>query len=94
MDFTDSTTETAKAPHVSILNVVVLQVRGKLFGLKVDQLIGRSNIVIKSLTDNFRAVKGLSGASITGDGEVCLMLDPVAVTELANAADSNTLSGK
>lgn len=49
------------------INVVVLQARGKTLGLRVDALVGRADIVIKSLTENFVAIRGISGASIMGD---------------------------
>lgn len=62
-------------------NVLLLEVRNRIVGLVVDELVGRSDIVIKSLSENFRSVKGLSGASITGDGEVCLMLDPLVILD-------------
>ncbi len=48
---------------------------GKTMGLRVDELLGSQDIVIKSLSDNFMDIRGLSGASILGDGSVCLMLD-------------------
>ena len=44
-------------------------------GLRVDELLGSQDIVIKSLSENFVDIRGLSGASILGDGAVCLMLD-------------------
>lgn len=64
-------------------NVVILHARGKTLGLCVDALVGRADIVIKSLTDNFVAIRGISGASIMGDGAVCQMLDCLALVELA-----------
>ena len=57
------------------VNVVVLQAGGKTLGLRVDELLGSQDIVIKSLSENFVNIRGLSGASILGDGTVCLMLD-------------------
>ena len=41
----------------------------------VDELIGQQQVVVKSLLDNFDAVKGISGATILGDGRVALILD-------------------
>ena len=64
-------------------NVVILQSRGKTLGLCVDELLGGADIVIKSLADNFVSIRGLSGASIMGDGSVCLMLDTDVVIGLA-----------
>ncbi|MEY3175402.1 MAG: Chemotaxis protein CheA [Planctomycetota bacterium] len=64
--------------------VLILQARGKTLGLSVDSLIGRSNLVIKSLSDNYIPVRGLSGAGILGDGTVCLMLDSPAIADLTS----------
>jgi two-component system chemotaxis sensor kinase CheA len=66
--------------------VLILQARGKTLGLSVDSLIGRSNLVIKSLSDNYIPVRGLSGAGILGDGTVCLMLDSPAIVDLTTPA--------
>jgi two-component system chemotaxis sensor kinase CheA len=57
------------------VEVVVLQASRRSIGLRVDELIGSQDIVIKSLSDNFLSIRGLSGASILGDGSVSLMLD-------------------
>lgn len=69
--------------QVNLINVVILQARGKKLGLRVDTLVGRADIVIKSLTENFAPVRGLSGASVLGDGAVCLMLDTLSLIDLA-----------
>ena len=66
------------------VNVVLLNARGKTLGLCVDALVGRADIVIKSLSENFVAIRGLSGASIMGDGSVCLMLDCSSLIDLAS----------
>jgi len=66
------------------INVVLLHSRGRTLGLCVDALVGRADIVIKSLSENFVAIRGLSGASIMGDGTVCLMLDCASLIELAS----------
>lgn len=54
---------------------IILQTGDKTMGLRVDELIGSQDLVIKSLSQNFIHIRGLSGASILGDGAVCLMLD-------------------
>jgi two-component system chemotaxis sensor kinase CheA len=53
--------------------------------LRVDEMIGSQEIVIKSLAENFVQIRGLSGASILGDGTVCLMLDVSTAMDLAVA---------
>ena len=42
-------------------------------------LIGEEEIVIKSLTDHFKKMKCISGASVLGDGSIALILDPFSV---------------
>ena len=41
----------------------------------IDEIIGHQHIVIKSLGDSFRELKGLSGCTILGDGRVGLIFD-------------------
>ena len=62
---------------------VVICTAGQTIGLRVDEFLGSQDIVIKSLSDNFIHIRGLSGASILGDGSVCLMLDVGTVIDMA-----------
>lgn len=62
-------------------NVVVLSNGQDSLGLIVDGLIGESDIVIKSLSDNFGVIPGIAGASILGDGKVALILDIATIIE-------------
>lgn len=55
-------------------------------GLLVDAVLGQSQVVIKSLGEQFKDVVGLAGASIMGDGKIALVLDIDALT--------NSLKGK
>lgn len=64
-------------------HVVILHAANKSLGLRVDGLLGGQDIVVKSLDENFTHIKGLGGASILGDGSVCLLLDAATCIELA-----------
>ncbi|MGB4268729.1 MAG: chemotaxis protein CheW [Spirochaetota bacterium] len=55
--------------------VVVVGYGNRKIGIVVDLLEGKQEIVIKSLEQNYRTVAGLAGASILGDGSICLILD-------------------
>jgi len=55
--------------------VVVVGFGNRKIGLIVDFLEGKMEIVIKSLEQNYTTVEGLAGASILGDGSICLILD-------------------
>ena len=67
------------------LNVVVLSSANRTIGLRVDELLGGQDIVIKSLSENFVQSRGLAGASILCDGAVCLLLDVAATIALASS---------
>jgi two-component system chemotaxis sensor kinase CheA len=56
-------------------NVVVVQHGALVAGVAVDALHGESSTVIKPLGSMFKAVPGVSGSSILGNGRVALILD-------------------
>jgi two-component system chemotaxis sensor kinase CheA len=76
------------------IEVVVLHAGGKTLGLRVDELLGSQDIVIKSLSENFIDIRGLSGASILGDGTVCLMIDAATVIDMAVSAPHGSSTDK
>ena len=57
-----------------VLIVVDTETAGQA-ALLVDQISDQRQFVIKSLDTNFRAVDGVAGATILGDGRVALILD-------------------
>ncbi|MCL1890277.1 MAG: chemotaxis protein CheA, partial [Desulfovibrionaceae bacterium] len=60
----------------SMLSVVVIQDNDRRLGLVVDKLLERQEIVIKPLGAYLGDLKGISGATIMGDGSVILIMDP------------------
>lgn len=65
------------------LTLVVIGSENDKIGLVVDELLGQEDVVIKSLAENYRNVRGIAGASIRGDGRVSLILDVAAMMEMA-----------
>lgn len=59
--------------------VVVITDGDNRLGVIVDHLLGEDEIVIKALTKHFSKVRGVSGASILGDGKIALILDSMAI---------------
>ncbi|WP_166266870.1 Hpt domain-containing protein [Marinobacter caseinilyticus] len=59
------------------LPLPVILVRGaeQPMALQVDNLLGSREIVVKSLGPQFNSVRGVSGATILGDGNVVVILD-------------------
>ncbi len=60
-------------PWESLL--IVAEAEDKLFCLMVDELIGKQEVVIKSLGESFGSLPGVAGGAILGDGRVGLILD-------------------
>lgn len=88
-DYSETTDAASDSPVVSAkpgdddAHVVVLHANNRSLGLRVDALLGGQDIVVKSLDENFTHIRGLGGASILGDGSVCLLLDAATCIELA-----------
>jgi len=59
----------------ALLTVVVLQMGDSRFGLIVDQVRGREEVVIKPLPRALRGLPGYAGATLIGDGRLALILD-------------------
>ena len=59
-----------------IISVVIVTINNKKVGLVVDKLLERQEIVIKSLGNYPIVHTGISGATITGDGGVILIINP------------------
>lgn len=63
--------------------LVVVESGGMRSCVMVDELIGQQQVVIKTLGDTFKNVKGISGGAILGDGKVGLILDVRGVIEIS-----------
>ncbi|MDP2824831.1 MAG: chemotaxis protein CheW [Sulfuritalea sp.] len=68
--------------------MVVIEADGVKAALFIDALVGQHQVVIKSLESNYRKVRGISGATIMGDGHVALILDVTALVQMAKSPQS------
>jgi two-component system chemotaxis sensor kinase CheA len=64
---------TSNRPEIE--QIVITGINGSKVGFVVDSVIGEHQTVIKTLGRMYRDVKGVSGATILGDGTVALILD-------------------
>ncbi len=71
--------------ETDILAVLVIHDNERRLGIIVDSLLERQEIVIKSLGNYLGDQKGLSGATIMGDGSVVLILDPHEIYIMATS---------
>ncbi|MBG3877181.1 chemotaxis protein CheA, partial [Desulfovibrio oxamicus] len=74
-----------KGDKQDVLSVVVIHDNDRRLGLVVDRLLERQEIVIKPLGAYLGDLKGISGATIMGDGSVILILDPHEVYMMATS---------
>ncbi|GAA0209456.1 hypothetical protein GCM10009123_16110 [Kangiella japonica] len=62
-------------PTSEYVPVLIIQGEGRPIAVHVDELLGSREIIVKNVGRQISAVPGISGASITGDGTVVLILD-------------------
>ena len=81
-----------ESPEPERSSVVVIQAGAQRFGVMVDQLLGQHQTVIKPLGRMFRSLRGMSGSSILGNGEIALIFDAAALSQVA-AENPGSCSG-
>lgn len=64
-----------------IQQIVIVRLDDERIGFVVDEVVGEHQAVIKSLGRACRDIRGVSGATILGDGTVALILDVAALVE-------------
>ena len=64
--------------------VVVVENEGERRCILVDEVLGKQEVVIKSLGERLKYVRSLAGGSILGDGRVGLILDVAGVFEVSD----------
>jgi two-component system, chemotaxis family, sensor kinase CheA len=71
------------SPPPERCSVVVIHSGTQRYGVMVDVLLGQHQTVIKPLGRMFRSLRGMSGSSILGNGEVALIFDVASLSHLA-----------
>lgn len=73
-----------------MLPCIVLQVGTERLGLLVDALLDQQNVVLKPQSKLLERVRNVSGATILGTGEVCMILNP---QDLLKSVQKRTVNG-
>jgi two-component system chemotaxis sensor kinase CheA len=68
-----------------VVRAVITKGGTETLAIAVNQVIGDEEIVVKPLGQQFNRVRGLSGATVLGDGGVALILDIHGIHELSAA---------
>lgn len=72
-----------ESPEPERCSIVVIRSGNARYGVMVDQLLGQHQTVIKPLGRMFRSLRGMSGSSILGNGEVALIFDVHSLSQMA-----------
>jgi len=70
-------------------NIVVVRYANQIIGLSVDELYGEMQTVVKPLGEIFTNVRGLSGGTILGSGEIALIFDIAKLIESKIQGEEN-----
>lgn len=73
-----------KSEQDEIVNVVVLNAEGRIYGLIVDEILDTEEIVVKPLSNELKKLSFFAGATIMGDGRVALILDALGFYNFAD----------
>lgn len=84
----DNKTSLADASKMSIL---VMHQRGEHIAFLVDQFLGVKEVVVKHLGNHIKKVPNVAGATIMGDGEIVVILDPADIVQEARGAKSQNI---
>lgn len=83
------------ASSAEAINIVVLQVDSRRFGLVVDQVQDAEEIVVKPLSKHLKGIRAYAGATILGDGKLALILDVLGIASAAGiTADASETTVK
>jgi two-component system chemotaxis sensor kinase CheA len=64
--------------NLSASILIVIEGQNRSYCLAVDELLGKQEVVIKSLGAFMQSISGIAGGAILGDGHIGLILDPEA----------------
>lgn len=66
--------------------VLVVGGASRRIALRVDEVLGNREVVVKNIGPQLARVPGIDGATVLGSGEVVLILDPLALAQQPEAA--------
>lgn len=70
-----------------LIPIIIISYKDKEIGLIVNEILGKQEIVLKSLENNYKSIQGLSGAAILGDGSIILIVDTIKMIQIYKEED-------
>ena len=78
--------EDERPTHQRSTPVLVLNGASHRVALRVDEVLGNREVVVKNIGPQLSRVPGIAGATVLGSGEIVLILDPLALAQQPRAA--------
>lgn len=75
------------------LSIVVLNVKGNLLAVVVNELLGQLDVVQKPLEGVLSSHPIFSGTALLGNGQIIMVMDPVGLLSISHAIKSNKKAG-
>ncbi|HOL64143.1 MAG TPA: Hpt domain-containing protein, partial [Accumulibacter sp.] len=72
--------------------VLLLRSGSRRIALQIDELIGNQEIVVKNIGQQLARVIGVDGATVLGNGQVVLILNPVGLASRERSSSTNAAS--
>lgn len=80
--------ETTKIPDIKRHNRLLMLHSGTLhLSIHIDELLGNSEVVVKNMGPQLSQAPGVEGASIMGDGEIILIINPIKLMQRKEAKE-------
>ena len=78
-----------RAPDKSGIALLISPEEGRLVALLVDTIDDQRQVVIKGLQESYGHVPGVAAATILGDGQIALILDPTHLVQNAGLPETS-----
>ncbi len=85
-------TSAAIAKLRSQIPCVFVKIDGQYLGILVDELLEQQQIVVKAPNKLVQNVRNISGASILGNGEICMVLNLLEIFQTASGQPAKTIA--
>jgi chemosensory pili system protein ChpA (sensor histidine kinase/response regulator) len=87
--------DTGHSPETTRYNAVLLLRSGQTrAAIHVDEMVGNQEVVVKNIGPQLARVSGIAGATVLGNGEIVLIINPVALAQRTVAPEFDPNGGE
>jgi two-component system chemotaxis sensor kinase CheA len=71
------------------MHVLLFNTSKQVVALRIDEVLGKTEAILRPLGDGYKDVQGFSGASLLGNGHLALVLDPLGLEVVFSNPEKN-----